>query len=187
MRIIAGIWKGRIVAPPAAGGVRPTTDRLRETIFSILGHHLDLTGARVADLCAGTGALGFEALSRGAAHCIFVERQQKMAGEITRTATALGASEEQRRIVCGDALRFAAAYPAAEPAADVVFFDPPYAELLCNKLVGTLQRGNLLRRGGILVAEHDAKEAILLPTGWKREAQRGVGATVVDILRAAEE
>lgn len=184
MRIIAGQWKGRIIGAPAAEGVRPTTDRLRETIFSMLQHITDMEGVHVADLCAGTGALGFEALSRGAEFCWFVERQRRMTAVIEQTARTFGAAIESYRIICGDAMRFAAQFPPTASACDIVFFDPPYAELLCNKLVQILRGGHLLRPGGILIAEHAANEGLLLPTGWQRLAERSVGYTVVDILRS---
>ena len=186
MRIIAGHWKGRIIGAPNAKGVRPTTDRLRETVFSMLEHLTTMMGAHIADLCAGTGALGLEALSRGAEFCWFVERQRSMTAAIEQTARTLGATAETYRIVCGDALRFAAQFPPAERQCDLVFFDPPYAELLGNKLVQALAKGRLLRPGGILIAEHAANEALLLPAGWQRLAQRSVGYTIVDILCSPE-
>lgn len=184
MRIIAGQWKGRIIGAPTAEGVRPTTDRLRETIFSMLKHLTDIEGAHVADLCAGTGALGLESLSRGAKFCWFVERQRRMTAVIEQTAQTFGAGAERYRIISGDALRFAAQFPVTASPCDIVFFDPPYAELLCNKLVQILRNGHLLRPGGVLIAEHAANEGILLPTGWQRLAERSVGYTVVDILRS---
>ena len=118
MRVVAGTFKGRRLAAPAGRRTRPTQDRVREALFSILG---DVEGARVLDLFAGSGALGIEALSRGAARCTFVEREQGAVAAIRRNLAALGV---EARVVRGDALRFLSGSRAGRY--DLVFLDPPY-------------------------------------------------------------
>ena len=118
MRVIAGLYKGRKLHAPAGLSVRPTSDRVREAVFSILG---PLDDERVLDLYAGSGALGIEALSRGAAHATFVDDDPKAVDAITRNLTEIGAEGEVRR---RDALAFLA---AARGRFDLVFVDPPYS------------------------------------------------------------
>ena len=122
MRIIAGEWRGRRLQTPPGMDTRPTADRVRETLFSMLVSRLGaFDGLRVADLFAGSGALGFEALSRGAAFACFVERDGKAAAAIRANAADLGA-RDRVQIIGGSAL----ALPRSEPF-DLIFADPPYA------------------------------------------------------------
>ena len=122
MRIIAGEWRGRQIEAPPGNATRPTGDRVRETLFSMLASRLgSFEDLRVADLFAGSGALGFEALSRGAASATFVESDAGAAAAIRRNAERLGASE-RARIIAGSALTL----PRSEPF-DLIFADPPYA------------------------------------------------------------
>lgn len=120
MRIVAGELKGRKLVAPDAGSTRPTTDRVREAIFNALTSLDLLVGARVADLYAGSGALGIEALSRGAEHCTFVEKDRAALSAIHANIGALGLSGRSR-VVSGDALVMAKGL-----AVDLVFADPPY-------------------------------------------------------------
>src|SRR5437870_13695463 len=120
MRIIAGAWRGRVIEAPPGQATRPTADRVRETLFSMLVSRLGtFEDLRVADLFAGSGALGFEALSRGAAHATFVENDRGAAEAIRRNAQKLGASIQLLT-------RSALALPQSEPF-DLVFADPPYS------------------------------------------------------------
>jgi 16S rRNA (guanine966-N2)-methyltransferase len=123
VRIIAGEWRGRRIAVPAGTSVRPTPDRVRETVFNWLRD--SLPGARCLDLYAGTGVLGFEALSRGAAAAWFVERDEALVEALSATGRQLGATPQ---IVRRDALAFLR--DAVSTQFDVVFLDPPYAEAL---------------------------------------------------------
>lgn len=121
VRIIAGEWRGRRIAVPEGTSVRPTPDRVRETLFNWLQR--SLPGARCLDLFAGTGVLGFEALSRGAAHVTFIERDAKLVAALAETARMLRTEPE---IVRRDALAFLREPPSAR--FDIVFLDPPFAE-----------------------------------------------------------
>ncbi len=135
MRVVAGAFKGRRLQAPRGSRTRPTADRVREALFSILG---DVSGLRVLDLYAGSGALGIEALSRGAAAATFVERDPRAVAALRRNLESVGSEAEVRR---QDALRF---LEAAEPAFDLVFLDPPYdsavrlAEPLSKRLPAVL-------------------------------------------------
>lgn len=123
MRIIAGRFKGRRLKTPAGGNTRPTSDRVRESLFSSLESLDVLTGAQVLDLCAGSGGLGFEALSRGAAHVTFIERAAAVCRVITANARALRAAREVD-VVQAPAASGAARLPAG--SIDLIFADPPY-------------------------------------------------------------
>ena len=122
MRIIGGTWRGRQISVPAASGVRPTGDRVREAWFSIIQY--DVPTASVIDLCAGSGALGIEALSRGASHVTFVDSSAPILAAIQKNLTALGASPGSYTLHRGDAGQFVAALPAH--AFSLGFADPPY-------------------------------------------------------------
>jgi 16S rRNA (guanine966-N2)-methyltransferase len=122
VRIVAGRWGGRRLGAPAGSATRPTSDRVREALFAILG---DLDGARVLDLFAGSGALGLEALSRGASSATFVDSAQAAVAAIRANAQALGAPADVRR---QDARAFLGNAPRARATYDLVFLDPPYRQ-----------------------------------------------------------
>lgn len=122
MRIIGGTWRGRQIAVPTTGDVRPTGDRVREAWFSIV--QFEVPNARVLDLCAGSGALGIEALSRGAAHVTFVDTSAPVLTAIQRNLESLAAPAERYALVRGDAVPYAQSLPAN--AFTLGFADPPY-------------------------------------------------------------
>lgn len=152
MRIIAGAFGGRRLRAPRGRRVRPSGERLREAWFSILGWRLE--GARVLDLFAGSGALGLEALSRGATHADFVERHRAALTALTANIEALGVSERCTVHRAG-ALPFAAELPAG--AYDVAFADPPYATDAARQLVA---RFRLVPFATVLGVEHAARERV---------------------------
>src|ERR687883_1675513 len=127
MRIIAGKYRGRVLRSPPSMQVRPTSDRLRETLFNILAPRID-EETRFLDLCAGSGAVGIEALSRGAAHVTFVDRSRKMCGLVEANLDLCGVPEDETEVVMAEAAEFLrrAAARGAERW-DIAFFDPPYA------------------------------------------------------------
>jgi len=173
MRVVAGAFKGRRLHAPRGSGTRPTADRVREALFSMLG---DVSGARVLDLYAGSGALGIEALSRGAASAIFVERDPRAVSALRRNLEAVGSEAEVRR---QDALRFLA---SARGTFGVVFLDPPYdaavrlAEPLSERLPAVL--GEEAR----IVTESDKRAPLELSLPLERE--RVYGDTRIAIHRA---
>lgn len=131
IRIIGGEWRSRLIEVPEATGLRPTPARVRETLFNWLGQ--DLTGARCLDLFAGSGALGFEAASRGASKVIMVESAQKVLAHLRKAHAAL--CGPQVKIQAGDALQFLA---ATKEQFDIVFLDPPYNQGWIDKIAPKL-------------------------------------------------
>lgn len=147
MRIIAGEYRGRKLAGPVAPGVRPTSDRLRETLFNLVD--VETPGRRVLDVFAGTGAVGLEALSRGAAHVTFVERDARAAGVIARNAATCGATD-RCIIVRSDATKLA---QRLDPERfDLVFLDPPYDFDGLDRALA--EAAALVAPGGLVVLEH---------------------------------
>jgi 16S rRNA (guanine966-N2)-methyltransferase len=152
MRVIAGRWGGRRLQAPRGDATRPTSDRVREALFSVLGARVD--GARVLDLFAGSGALGIEALSRGAAEATFVDSAPAAIRALKANLDALGADAEVRR---SDARRFLGAASAAGRYYDLVFLDPPYrlAGRLGSELTTALEA--VLASGAAVVTESDRR------------------------------
>lgn len=179
MRIIAGQWRGRPLIAPKGDATRPTADRTREALFSMLVSRLgDFDGLSVADLFAGSGALGLEALSRGAARCLFVE-QDRAAIEALRTNIAkLGATQAEMRQ--GSVLSLP---PASQPL-DLVMMDPPYASG-----AGAVALDKLGRTGWIgpatLVSIETARTETINVAGFEIEAQRDYGKARITLLRAS--
>ena len=164
MRVVAGEFGGRRLAAPPGRGTRPTADRVREALFSMLG---DVSGAHVLDLFAGSGALGIEALSRGAASAAFVESDARAAAVVRRNLDSLGLRAEVRR---QDALRFLA---AAEGSFDLVLADPPYDS--ASRIAGPLAERlpGVLAEGGRIVTESDKRIPLELPFRLLRERTYG--------------
>jgi len=175
VRIIAGKWRSRRLSFPAAAGLRPTPDRVRETLFNWLGQ--DLTGRRCLDLFAGSGVLGFEALSRGASEVVFVERSAPARRAIAANAERLGV--QRLRPITGDALEFAATTPERF---DVVFVDPPYASGLVEAVLPRLAR--LLEADALVYVESD--HAIAVPQPWRRVKEGRAGAVHFCLIRSDE-
>ena len=175
MRIIGGKWRGRPIEAPPGVGTRPTADRVRETLFSMLASRLgDFEGLRVADLFAGSGALGFEALSRGAASATFVENNSKAAAVIRRNAEKLGVLAD---VLGGSAL----ALPQSDPF-DLVFADPPYAAGSGSAVVAAIAKAGWLTPGGWMSIETSRDDSVE-PGEMAVEATRDVGRARVTLLR----
>ncbi len=155
MRIISGEYRGRVLATVEGPGYRPATGKVREAVFSmLLARGFDPAGARVLDLFAGSGSLGFEALSRGAALAVFVEKSRKAAQCIQKNALALGVARGRVQVVAGDVFPWLDRRP--EAPFDLVCIDPPYGkDLLAPALRAVAGRGWLVR-GGFLLAEVEA-------------------------------
>lgn len=159
LRIVGGKWRSRRLRFVDAEGLRPTPDRVRETLFNWL--QFEIPGAHCLDAFAGSGALGFEALSRGAASVVMVERQRPQYQALQQAATELGA--EDARLLCGDAESLLATPGDWRPlnGFDVVFLDPPYNKGLVASTVSTLLRANLLHAGSLLYIESELDWASL--------------------------
>ena len=158
MRIIAGKYSGRKLKSPPSLQTRPTSDRLRETLFNILAPRIK--GARFLDLCAGSGAVGIEALSRGAAHVTFIDRSRKMYALIETNLKSLDVSDDEIEVVSREALEFLKRYTKKEEVGfDIVFFDPPYSmdyEAVLDYVGEHAPR--MLAEGGAIIVEHYRKK-----------------------------
>ena len=182
MRIIAGLHKGRRLAAPDGRIARPTGDRVREALFNILAHGLDveLEDARVVDAFAGTGALGLEALSRGAAHASFVENHRDSLTALTANIQTLR-EEGRTTLVRTDATKL----PLASSPCTLAFLDPPYNANLAPLCLGALARQGWLAPKAIGVVEVAADEAFTAPEGFTILEERGYGAARVVFVRYA--
>lgn len=160
MRIIAGIYKGRNLKSPPSLEVRPTSDRLRETLFNILAPHIE--GSRFLDLCSGSGAVGIEALSRGATHATFVDRSRKMCGLIEANLDHCGVPEDQTEIFNTEAVDFLRQAIARKLLpSDIVYFDPPYKDDYLRVLQQWGEHAvQLLAPEGLIVTEHHHKNQL---------------------------
>ncbi|MBI1245980.1 MAG: 16S rRNA (guanine(966)-N(2))-methyltransferase RsmD [Alphaproteobacteria bacterium] len=178
MRIVAGQWRGRKLAVPEGDAIRPTGERQRKALFDILGHGKFapggvscLQGARVLDMFAGTGALGLEALSRGAASCIFVERagEARRAIEANVKATGAGAAT---RLVMADAAKLPAPPPEPWAPATLVFLDPPYRTDMAPSVLAGLSAKGWLARDAVCIVELAEDEPFVAPAGFASMDQR---------------
>lgn len=157
MRVIAGLYRGRVLKSPADNKTRPTSDRLRETLFSVLAPRID-EDTRFLDLCAGTGAVGIEALSRGAAFVTFVDKSKKACALIEENLDKLGVPETHTDILGLPAENFTGR--EHETGWDIAYFDPPYESDYALVLHDFGSKHDLLRDGGMLVVEHHTKKPI---------------------------
>jgi len=184
MRIVGGRFRGRSIASPSHDGLRPTADRVRESVFNILAHGIeggDLDGARVIDLFAGTGALGLEALSRGAGYCLFVEEAAAARALIRDNVEAMGLTGVTK-IYRRDATSLGAA--GTHRAFNIAFLDPPYGQGLAEKALISLRDGGWLSPGAVLVVEERENVALAVPPGFAEVDRRSYGDTQVVFLRA---
>lgn len=185
MRIVAGSLKGRAIVAPEGRNTRPTSDRARQAVFNVLEHAAwadTLHGARVIDLYAGSGALGFEAISRGAGFCLFVEIDDDARGAIRENADAyglMGRTRVHRRSATDLGVRPG---PVAE-AFDVAFLDPPYGKGLGEQTLARLIEGSWLKPGALVVFERGSDEPEIDTPGYERLDARDYGAARVLFLR----
>jgi 16S rRNA (guanine966-N2)-methyltransferase len=178
MRIVGGRFRGRALAGPRSDAIRPTSDRLRETIFNVLAHAYGdpVAGARVLDLFAGTGALGLEALSRGAAFALFVDEGAEARGLIRANVEALGAGGTTR-LFRRDATRMGGAVPNAPFS--LLFCDPPYGKDLAPRALRSCAEGGWLAPGALVVVEEAQGAEVTLPGGFAEIERRDYGETKV--------
>jgi 16S rRNA (guanine966-N2)-methyltransferase len=185
MRVVGGKFRGRALAAPAHEGLRPTADRVREAVFNILLHGIsgfEIAGARVIDLFAGTGAFGIEALSRGAAYCLFVEEDARARALIRTNVEALGLTGVTR-IFRRDATDLGSAGTMAPFS--LAFLDPPYGRGLGEKALAALRDGAWLAPEAVIVAEEHARAPLRLPEGLAEIDRRLYGDTQVVFGRFA--
>ena len=185
MRIVAGSLKGRAILAPEGQNTRPTSDRARQAIFNVLEHAPWAEGlreARVIDLYAGSGALGFEALSRGAAFCLFVDTDDGARGAIRENMDAYGLFG-RARVHRRSAIDLGERPGSVGEAFDLAFLDPPYAKGLGEQTLQRLREGQWLKPGAIVVFERGSDEPDIDTPGYERLDARDYGAARVLFLR----
>ena len=183
MRIVGGRLRGRPLAPPRSQAIRPTADRLREALFNILVHGYGdpVSGARVLDLFAGTGALGIEAVSRGAAFALFVDNGAEARALLRNNVEALGLGGITK-VYRRDATDLGPAHPV-EPFS-LAFLDPPYGKGLADKALASLRDGSWLTPGALLVVEEAKAAAFTAPEGFAELERRAYDDTEFVFLRS---
>jgi 16S rRNA (guanine966-N2)-methyltransferase len=186
MRVVGGTFRGRALAAPQHEGLRPTSDRVRESVFNILLHGVpgfSLDGVRVIDLFAGTGALGIEALSRGAAYCLFVEEAPEARALIRTNVEAMGLTGATR-IFRRDATDLG---PAGNMERyGLAFLDPPYGKGLGEKGLIALRDGAWLMPGAVVVLEERESADLQLPEGYEELDRRSWGDTQAIFARVKQ-
>jgi 16S rRNA (guanine966-N2)-methyltransferase len=185
MRIVGGRLRGRALAAPKSLSIRPTADRLRESLFNILAHAFGdpVSGARVLDLFAGTGALGLEALSRGAAFALFVDDSAEARALLRENVAALGLGG-MTRIFRRDAAKLGPAHPL-EPFS-LAFLDPPYGHGLAERALNASRAGGWLLPGALVVVEEAAEAAFAAPAGFAELDRRRYDDTELIFLQAEQ-
>jgi 16S rRNA (guanine966-N2)-methyltransferase len=179
VRIIGGIWRGRRVSFPDIPGLRPTPDRVRETLFNWLQN--SIVGARCLDLFAGSGALGIEALSRGAGHAVFVEQTPAVCRVLQQSLAALRATANARIMEMG-----AARYlrTLVEPF-DIVFLDPPFGQNSLAEYIPMIEAGGWLKPAGLLYLENERESGVpTLPPHWELLKSKSAGQVGYHLVRA---
>jgi 16S rRNA (guanine966-N2)-methyltransferase len=184
LRVVAGRFGGRRLRAPAGAQTRPTAGRVREALYNMLAERV---GSRVLDLYAGSGALGIEALSRGADAAVFVDRDQRSCLEAKRNLATLGLSRAEARVVRRDVASFLRDPPPVEAPFDLVLVDPPYgaSDAEVTRLLGALGEPGWLAAGAAVVVERPRAGGMPpLPAGWDVAWQRVYGDTLVALATA---
>ena len=178
IRIVAGKWRNRLLNVADVEGLRPTSERIRETLFNWLA--TNIIGTRCLDLYAGTGSLGFEALSRGAKLCTFIDQSESAIKLIKETANALNA--ENTYIFKRDAIKYL--NPREPEVFDLVFLDPPFSENILNDTLRLLNDGNWISPGGLVYVEFESNHAFPdLPEGWTVSHKKNTGNVCFALIK----
>ena len=186
MRVIAGTCRGKKLAAPPGVTTRPTSDRVKEALFSILASRIDFADVRVLDICAGTGSLGIEALSRGAGSCSFIESNLSVKSMLQKNITVT-CCQDRTEILTMDAVKALHVIASRGQRFDLAFFDPPYDSELYARVLGTLDSSGLLTPGSILVAECSVRNPLLESYGHlKRFDRRLYGETALEFFALEE-
>ena len=182
MRVVGGRLRGRALAAPKSQTIRPSADRLRESLFNILAHAYGdpVTGARVLDLFAGSGALGIEALSRGAAFTLFIDESVEARALLRENVAALGLGGVSR-IFRRDATKLGAVHPLAPFS--LVFLDPPYGQGLAQKALASARAGEWFEPDALIVVEEAAEAEFAAGEGFTEVERRHYDDTVLTFLR----
>lgn len=186
MRVVAGTSRGKKLSAPAGVSTRPTSDRVKEALFSILSSRIDFADIRVLDICAGTGSLGIEALSRGAGSCCFIEYSKSVNVVLEKNLLATGYLDRSE-ILAMDAVRALSFMAGRGRCCDLVFFDPPYDSALYGCVPEALVSSGLLASGSIMVVECSVRNRLLESYGClKRFDRRVYGETALELFTVEE-
>lgn len=150
MRIISGNLSGRVIKKKLPSGIRPTKDSVKESVFNMLHNIIDFDGIFVADICAGSGSLGFEAISRGADKCVFVDNMKKSSDFIEKAAESFNLDKKTYSVINYDAISF---IKESNERFDLILFDPPYKSDLYTKMAMQLMNKQILKNNGIIIIE----------------------------------
>ncbi len=181
MRVIAGELKGKKLFSVKGLRLRPTSDRVKEAIFDILQDKV--AGKKVLDLFAGTGALGIEALSRGAEKAIFVEHSPHVLAALRRNIAECRLEKKTEVLAC-DVFKGIKILASRGEVCDLIFIDPPYGRGLVEETLKNLSQSGLVPPDGLIIAEHSLKEDLLIPHPWKLIAHRHYGATGISFWKS---
>lgn len=181
MRIVSGIYGGRRLEAPKGRDVRPTSDKIRGAVFNILRARVDFENFHVIDACCGTGALGLEALSQGAAFCVFIDDAKESVECCKRNIAALGAGESSR-VIQKDVVKIGG-MPEGFKAAGLVFLDPPYRKEIIAPALAAMRQGGWIAPGALCVAEAESEWQPQLPEGFTMLDERLYGDTKIALLR----
>lgn len=182
IRIIGGQWRGRKLAVLDLEGLRPTTDRVKETLFNWL--QFELSGARVLDAFAGSGSLGLEALSRGAAEVVFAEKSPTASKQLNEHIATLlqGNDKPAAKVLTGDIMQ---SINQLEGVFDVVFLDPPFHQNLLGDFIDALQKANLIRQGSWIYIESEQTLTVNVPQNWQLHREKKAGQVHYCLYRVA--
>lgn len=181
MRITTGIYGGLHFTGKIHDGIRPTSDKVRQSIFNSLSSIVNFEGLHCFDLCAGTGALGFEALSRGADFVTFVDNSRKSCDLIAKAAKTFNVPNEDYEITCRDAIKFIESY-SSDKQIDLIFCDPPYKIDIINSLLQRLHEKTYLSKDAIIILEYSKSWSYLLPEEYNLLNHKEFGDTFVDFV-----
>lgn len=182
MRVISGAFRGKKLSVPHGITTRPTSDRVKEALFSILASRIDLAGTCVLDICAGTGSLGIEALSRGAKSCCFIECDKSVKAILDKNIMVT-CCQDRSEILAMDAVRALHRIAGRGQCYDLVFLDPPYTSEMYLPVIEALDATGLLAPGAILVAECSARKQLPESCGnLQRFDRRVYGETAIDFF-----
>lgn len=169
VRIIAGEWRSRVIPIPTGVELRPTTDRIRETLFNWLSPYIE--GARCLDVCSGSGILAFESLSRGAAHVTLIDNEQQVVKHLRQQAEIFNTSQVD--IICSDVVQWLS--QEATTQFDIAFIDPPFASQLWNPICQHLENNHWLAQNALFYLEMPVGQNLELPPNWRPLKQKRAG------------
>lgn len=186
MRVIAGAWRGMKLKAPEGQTTRPTSDRVKESLYNIISNKIGIEGITVLDICAGTGSLGIEALSRGADSCCFIEQDRKVV-EILKNNLSAVRLENRAELLVLEALKGLQMLAGRKRSFDLVFFDPPYDSALYDSVPAFLSSAGLLAAGSLFVAECSRRTTLPESFGPLLKTDRRVyGDTALEFFSLGE-